>query len=365
MIIQGIDTIEFGIDVPNYNEDFKKVIEDLEKAKEKAQENFGEYNLVLGFVNTTVKGKGQGVYSYKIECEDFHICFAKREIENTSPIFVRFISRFLWKYGYKEAFNIFMDWFTRTFQIEVKGTRISRIDFCLDTDEIDFVEKDMENFYSRARKREKNYPLQNDCVDNTNYNGRKFTGFVIGKGSPLSCRIYDKTEEIKISSKKWFEQIWIENNWIKGKKVWRIEFQIRRKILKEIGMYTMLEIEKMYDEVWAYLTKEWLTLRINNGSKNISRFPIDERWEKVQRGSKGYTSSPAIRKCIRYGNLQKLLDQCSGLFISISAIKKKENMRDTYLELRDYMIAKNKKNNITFEEEVNKRKNRFIDTETS
>lgn len=365
MIIQGIDTIEFGIDVPNYNEDFKQFILDLEVAKEKAQENFGEYNLLLGLVNMKVKGKGQGFYSYKLECDDFHICFMKREIENTSPIFVRFISSFLWKYEYKGAFDIFMKWFANTFQIEVKGTRISRIDFCLDTDEVEFVERDMENFYTRARKREKNYPLQNDCVDNTNFNGRIFTGFVIGKGSPLSCRIYNKTVEIKKSSKEWFEQIWIEKGWQEDKTVWRIEFQIRRKVLKEVGMSSMLEIEEKSNGIWAYLTQNWLTLRKKNQGKNTSRFEIDQRWEKIQKGSGGYISSPTIREAIKYGNLHRLLDQCCGLFLSISALESKKIMKDTYLAIADYMNEKNKKNGTTFMEEVEKRKNRFIDIETN
>lgn len=361
MKVQGIDTVEFGIEVPNYNEDFKQFILELEIEKEKAQEKFGEHNLLVGFINMKVKGKGQGLYGYKLECDDFHICFMKRQIENTSPIFVRFISSFLWKYGYKEAINVFMEWFNQTFHIEVKDTKISRIDFCLDTDEIQFAEKDMDNFFTRARKKEKNFPLENECVDNLNYSGRIFTGFVIGKGSPLSCRIYNKTIEIKKSSKGWFKQIWIENGWTENRTVWRIEFQIRRKVLKEMEVYNILEVEEKSKNIWAYLTQKWLTLRKKNKGKNISRFQLDERWEKVQKGSKDYKSSPGIRKAVKYGNLHRLLDQCCGLFLSISAIKKKDKMRDTYIEIMEYMNEKNRKNNTTFEKEVEKRKYRFID----
>lgn len=34
-------------------------------------------------------------------------------------------------------------------------------------------------------------------IDSENYSNRTFSGFVIGKGGNLSCRIYNKTLEIK------------------------------------------------------------------------------------------------------------------------------------------------------------------------
>jgi hypothetical protein len=43
--------------------------------------------------------------------------------------------------------------------------------------------------------------------------GRKFSGFFIGKGNPLLARIYNKTLEIKSTSKIWFRTIWKENDW--------------------------------------------------------------------------------------------------------------------------------------------------------
>lgn len=46
MIIQGIDTIEFGIDIANYNKDFEKILLDLCVSKEKAQQNFGKDNFI-------------------------------------------------------------------------------------------------------------------------------------------------------------------------------------------------------------------------------------------------------------------------------------------------------------------------------
>lgn len=360
MIIQGIDTIEFGIDIANYNKDFEKILLDLCVSKEKAQQNFGKDNFIIGNINFIIKGKGQGLYAYKLECDDFHICFMSKSIENVSPIYVKFISGFLWKYGYKEAFEIFINWFNNTFKSHIIGNRVSRLDICLDIDEIEFVPNDVNNFFSKARKREVCYPKINECIDSINFNGRNFTGFVIGKGSPLLCRIYDKTLEIINSSKEWFKEIWIENNWNQNNTIWRIEFQIRRKILKELKISNVYDIEDNVEGIWAYLTQKWITLRIIDLNKNVSRYKIDDRWIKVQKVNREYTSSSAIREKIRYGNLDKLLDQCCGIFTTIGALKNEEKTRDVYLVLIEHMQHKNKKKNTTFKEEVEKRKNRFI-----
>lgn len=365
MIIRGIDTIEFGIDIANYDKDFEEILFKLSIAKEKAQENFGKDIFNIGNINFIIRGKGQGIYGYKLECDDFHICFISKSVQNTSPIYVRFISSFLWKHGYKEAFKIFMEWFNITFKVNVIGNRVSRLDICLDTDEINFVDKDISNFFSKARKREICYPEANSCVDSLNFKGRNFTGFVIGKGSPLSCRIYDKTIEIVSSSKDWFKNIWLENNWNIDNTVWRIEFQIRRKVLKELHMSNMEDIYINIEGIWAYLTQNWLTLRKISSTKNISRYSIDDRWVKVQKANNEYIASSTIREKIKYGNLEKLLDQCSGIFITIGAIKNKAKTSDIYLTLLEHIKEKNKKRNTTFKAEVEKRKGRYIKMEDS
>ena len=113
MIIKAIDTLEFGIDIINYNEEFKEFLEELDRLKILGQEKYKEEIIKINDTNLVVKKKGQGVYNYKLECEEFHICFMQHVVENTPPIHVRFISSFLWKYGYNEAFKVFVNWFKK------------------------------------------------------------------------------------------------------------------------------------------------------------------------------------------------------------------------------------------------------------
>lgn len=357
MIIRGIDTLEFGIDIINYNELFENFLLELDRLKILGQEAYKEPIIKLNNTNLTVKKKGQGFYAYKLECDDFHMCFMKHSIENSPPIQVRFISSFLWKYGYKEAFNVFINWFN-VFGIKISGIRISRLDICLDTDEICFLEDDNHSLFCRARKKQIQY--SENCVDKKNYIGKHFSGFSIGFGSPLSCRIYDKTLEIIKSSKTWFKTIWLENHWDCSKNVWRIEFQIRRKVLKELGIFNFEDIEKNLEGIWAYLTQKWLTLRIKNNNKNSTRFELDNRWIIIQKSGNDYISSPSIREVIRKGNLEKILAQCGGLITSISAITNEKKPINTCLRVIDHIREKCYENNTTFEKEVEKRKNKYI-----
>src|SRR5690606_9600381 len=62
------------------------------------------------------------------------------------------------------------------------------------------------------------------------------TFYVGGNGSELQCRIYDKAIEIaRDGAKSWFLDLW---KLTELKDVWRIEFQIRRNVLKQFGIDT-------------------------------------------------------------------------------------------------------------------------------
>jgi len=356
MRILGVDTIEFGIDVENYDSVFFDFLFKFEELKKLSQLELKEQVININGLNLLVNRKGQGFYRYKLQCQDFYICFMQYDIKNSSPIYVRFMSEFIWKYGYEECYSIFCEWF-EVFGIKIKGTRLSRLDICFDTEEISFSVNDKNKFVTRARKVDVHYLEENVSVDSEHYIGKNFSGFVIGRGSPLSCRIYNKSLEIR-NRKTWFYSIWEQNNYNSQNDVWRVEFQCRRKVLKELQINTYEDISKHLKETWAYYTQKWLILK-GKENNNVSRCQIIDKWLIVQCGGESYIPSPAIRNIIKKGNMEKLLCQCYGLFISIAALKG-TNIRDTYLVLVEYVKTKNEVNHTSFEKEVQKRKDRFI-----
>ncbi len=353
MKIYGVDTIEFGIEVENYDECFGNFLVELDNMKKEAQEHYQETTIKLENITFIVKPKGQGFYSYKLECEDFHICFMSKKIEKSAPIYVRFISRFIWQYNYKIAYQLFKEWFSNTFQMEIVSTKISRLDLCCDIDEISFKAEDSKKIITRARKKE----IMN--VDSENYEGKIFSGFTIAKGSPLMCRIYNKTLEIKKSNKIWFEDIWKQFNW-NGNNVWRIEFQARRKILKEFKIDSIQDIDEKIEPLWAYYTENWCTIRQPDKDINMSRWKISKKWTKIQKINNVYNVEPLSREKIKRGDEETLLNFCLGTMTSLSAIKGYDNLQDTYFYLKDKIEKRNKKRNTSYQKEVEKKMNRYI-----
>lgn len=316
MKLYGIDTIEFGINIDNYDEIFNNFLVELSKLKQEAQISHTEKIINLGAINFVVMPKGQGFYSYKLQCEDFHICFMSRKVKNNSPIYIRLISRFLWQYNYQKALELFNKWFEYTFNIPISTTKISRLDICCDIDEFSFKPKDSNKFITRAKKKE----IIN--VDSENYEGKIFSGFTIAKGSPLMCRIYNKTLEIKKSNKVWFKDIWEQFNW-SGKDVWRIEFQARREILKEFNIEDIKDIDNKIEGLWSYYTCNWLTMRISKKDQNASRWDIDNKWLKIQSINNNQNIKPLSRETIISGNIDTLINlwyRYNDIFICVERI---------------------------------------------
>jgi len=353
MKIRAIDTLEFGIEVDDYINKFKDLLLELGKLKKESQDTNQNQLVRINGINFEVARSGAPFYTYRLECKDFFLYFQEKPMKNNSPIRIKLLSSFLWSYGYKEAYSYFIDWISE-FNIQINGTKISRVDICLDIDEIIFEEEDIKNFITRAKYKNIHY------ADDIYFNGKIFSGFTIGKGKPLLVRIYDKSLEINRSKKLWFKEIWKLNNWNEDKKVWRVEYQIRRSVLKEFQINSVEDFLIKEDQIWIYLTKKWIMLKELNDT-NISRCKIDKRWEKIQNYNNKINIEPIIRKKIKEGNVIGLLDQSSGLAISLGAIYNHKNLDETFNIIKTYTKIKLQKNETSFKEEKEKRKAKFYD----
>ncbi len=358
MKISGIDTLEIGIDIVNYKEHFFNLLTQISEAKNLSQINMKKEVIEINGSNFEVNPKGQGYYGYKIENKEVSICFMSKRLSNTPPIYVRFFSAFLWEYGYENAYNIFMKWF-EDFNAQIANVKVGRVDICLDTDEVNFEEKDVKNLFTKAKKIEQKY------VDDIYQVGKNFSGFVIGKGGNLSCRIYNKTLEIKNSNKTWFEDIWKEVCWLGDTTVWRIEFQLRKKVLKELEIINIENLSKNLINIWAYLTQKWLVMKKTSKDSNKSRWKTNKKWKVIQEADFDYEGIPTIRKRIIKGDKERLIAQCSGILTTIAALNGDSGIAKSFLEVKGYLEDKSQKDNSTLEKEINKKKKRFINNESS
>ncbi len=153
------------------------------------------------------------------------------------------------------------------------SAHVSRIDLCAD-----FVCH--ENMESWGRKA---WITRGKKIDSHAVND-KFTGWSIGLGGKISCRLYDKQLEIQSSSRTDLVPLWEEAGWIEGQPIWRIEFQFMREVLAEHGLIGLDSVLTNLNGLWSYASTEWLRLTLPNPEDQTrSRWPIHPLW--------GYISS--------------------------------------------------------------------------
>jgi hypothetical protein len=140
---------------------------------------------------------------------------------NTPQFYVKFLSQGLWQYGWAELIAKFIAWATDAGFAMDAPERVSRADFCFDY-WIAGLDFNHDSFVSLSAK-DANYRQH-----------RKNQTFDFGKGD-LKLRVYDKIAEIEQQSgKTFFFDLWKEKL-----SVWRIEWQVRKPLLKRFGVRTL------------------------------------------------------------------------------------------------------------------------------
>lgn len=158
--------------------------------------------------------------------------------------------------------------------------------------------------------------------------GRRFTGFTFG-GGPLLCRMYDKTVELRVSNKYWFVPKWTAAGYVDEKTsghVWRVEFQVRREILRKCQLVphelktkdgTDDREMKRWDDVkiglndlWRYLTTQWLTYQLPR--TNRVRFRLHPRWVTLMRAKLTPLPDGQLFRHNRLANMNRCLGALGG-----------------------------------------------------
>jgi hypothetical protein len=337
--IRGIDRLEFGIDIVDYRKKYNAILLELKEKKETGQEYGFEQVVIYDNLSFEVALTGMRFYAYRIKCNDFMLAFAEKITEVNPPVRVTLYSGYLWSYGFEEAYKRFMDWFS-IFPGVIEKTRVSRLDICVDTDEIDFNEEDLKSFVTRAKSKTKHF------ISDEYTTGRKFSGFTFGRGKPMLARIYNKTEEIKTKGKEWFKNIWSENGWNGESNLWRIEYQVRREALKELGLEHVEDIHDKKEELWHYLSTKWLSMN-------------HKKWSVICKPNNAVIK-PLIREKVTQGNIKRLTDQTNGLLISIGASTGRDNLNDVLKIIENQANWNLRAKRTNFTKEVQKRRGKYL-----
>ncbi|MBY0484414.1 replication initiation factor [Nitrosomonas sp.] len=218
-----------------------------------------------------VKDKGSSIFPYVLEDGAFRISLS-RTGKKTPMAYVKISSRYLCSIMPAEAEKHLRDILKELGTLD-SSAHVSRIDLCAD-----FVS--YENMESWGREA---WITRGKKIDAHAIN-EKFTGWSIGLGGKISCRLYNKLLEIHSSGRTDLIPLWKETGWIEGEPVWRVEFQLMRDVLAEHGLISLDSVLANLNGLWSYASTEWLRLTLPNpDDQTRSRWPIHPLW--------GYISS--------------------------------------------------------------------------
>lgn len=263
LLLQGVDTLQVayflsvgGRCVTDFDH-LGRLKEELRQSKRRSPGvvTFGGEQFLLH-----PYGSGSG-YPFVLENEYFRIECGPN---NSPSFFVTFRSQALWQHGSAWLHEHFMSWAGAAGFVMARPESISRADFSFDY-HLPVIDFDENSFVSRSTK-------------DTQYrdSGRVQT-FAFGKGDVV-LRVYDKVAEIREKSDK----VWFYLLWERDSDVWRIEWQVRKPVLRRFGIRTVQDLAGQQGDVLRYLASEHDTLRVPNGDKNRSRWPLHPLWADLQ-----------------------------------------------------------------------------------
>lgn len=111
-----------------------------------------------------------------------------------------------------------------------------------------------------------------------------FTGWVVGRGGVISARLYYKQLQAAKIGADYLLPLWEQAGLKSDEQVWRLEFQLRREVLMQLGLKKLDSTLGNLNGLWNYATTQWLKLTLPNpDDQTRSRWPIHPLW--------GYLSS--------------------------------------------------------------------------
>ena len=311
----GVSTLSFGTPSLQYTAGLDKLklslhleghLELLEMVKDRKEEvheeemNKNPYakELSLEFIDGmefNVRASGIPLYPYVFETADFMIGLSRHEADAQQPnCRVEIGSHSCWNPGWLYLFSKLTGWFRRH-GIEIVQQKLTQCDVCVDLLNVDFIET---GFATEERWKARS----NDYGIKCRHFVRNYINF--GKGD-IMFKAYNKTGELTPDSAKhkMFHKLWREKVGHDVEHVTRLEFQIRRTVIKKLKIKSVYDLSRKLNSLWAYLVgdggenKGWAKFldremtASDRKNKNHQRYDIDSLWVLVQnvRFKKGRT----------------------------------------------------------------------------
>lgn len=295
LVLHGIDTLQCAYYlhvIDRQGLDFNLLAEKKEFIRQSKSKN--PVQITLGNSDFLLQPFGsKSGYPLIISNEYFKIEMGEF---NKPNFYVTFRSQALWR---ESAFLLhyrFLNWAASVGFRPYHDECLSRVDFSFDYF-LPVIDFDEDSFVSRSSK------------DSQYREDGRVQTFSFGKGD-IVLRVYDKVAEIKQQSDK----VWFYLLWEMDENVWRIEWQVRKPVLKRFGIATFDDLKDQQGDVLRYLAAEHDTLRIPNDDSNASRWPLHPLWKDLQGQIENLNSLGVDRV---YGQNAVLEERMTRMAISI------------------------------------------------
>ncbi len=313
-LASGIDSLVLAIDVEWLS---TETFELLALLKAAAKDNHSDAPGVFTFEDGTnpwifnVVPNGVGGYEWLLHSHDLALKIGSSMTPTSRPSLMAEIrSETLWTLSAEAAVAWVIE-LLAGIGARVIHAKPSRVDLCVDVliHESEWSTGLTEHFVTRAR----------DVKSNLQHG--ELSGFSIGKGA-MSARLYDKPREIAlISHKEWMYDIWGIDSIDADHRVVRVEFQLRRSTLKELGVDTWDHLTSMLPEIWAYCTKKWLRI-VHDASVHHTQQVVMPWWQVVTDGFTGAQGAePLVRRKAIIADKKQIARQLLGCASSIVALQ--------------------------------------------
>lgn len=231
-----------------------------------------------------VLGKGKGRFAYVLTNNWFHLQVSRARANKLPLAYVQIKNEVLTLAPLDDVV-MSLNQVAGVLAKKVVHPSVSRVDLCADfTTECDLDGLPQHHWVTRALSLARYYE------------GKRFSGYVFGQGGPISCRIYDKTLEVKKSKKTYLFPLWKQQGWDGESPVWRVEFQMKSEVLRECRVRTMGQLMDQMNSLWCYCTTQWLRLCDPSDAINQSRWPVAPLWSAISEVTFNDESTEELRR---------------------------------------------------------------------
>lgn len=315
-------------------------LDDLAAARAEAGQTGHATELTLGDVRFAVGARGIQKYAFALEHE--HGVLACTSSRSLPPVYIQPRASFIHAVGVEAA----TAWFVGVVESIAGAVRwnVSRVDLFMDSQGWDLQSEDRGQFLCRARDRQV-YERDDEM-----------TGLSFGSGKSVMARIYDKTEESRKKGTDWWPSVWGES-FDPAHRVLRVEFQVRRQVITQVGLSTPEEVLRELPRLWAYLTDDWLTFRSTSNDETRSRWPLASEWAQVQRAELRGSAIGLERvyEHARAGSVRQLLPALQGYVASVGALLGAETLEDALCRIGRRITLEADRTGIAFEDRLARR----------